>query len=89
MFENWPARRDIQVEHGTDGARILTLMDVAKRFRQEQDKLTQSRQAGQRTRYVETMYILDLALDKRTAAIPTKLVPWGRYEKILAEMNLE
>lgn len=89
LFENWPACRDIQVEHGTDGARILTLMDVAKRFRQEQDKLTQMRQAGQRTRYVETMYILDLALDKRTAAIPTKLVPWGRYEKILAEMNLE
>jgi hypothetical protein len=35
------------------------------------------------------MYVLDLALDKRAAVIPTKPVPWGRFEPILKAMNLE
>ena len=47
------------------------------------------RKAGKRTRYVETMYILDLTLDSRTAVIPVKKVPWGRFEDVLKQMNLE
>jgi hypothetical protein len=35
------------------------------------------------------MYVLDLALDKRTAPIPTKPVPWGRFNTVLKAMNLE
>jgi hypothetical protein len=36
------------------------------------------------------MYILDLALDKRHAAeAPTQSVPWGRFEVLLKQMNLE
>jgi hypothetical protein len=35
------------------------------------------------------MYLLDLALDKRSAPVPTKPVPWGRFEHLLKEMNLE
>jgi hypothetical protein len=89
LFEDWPVCRAVQVEHGTDGARILTLMDLARRFREEQATLARLRQAGQRTRYVETMYLLDLALDKRAAAIPTKPVSWGRFESVLKAMNLE
>jgi hypothetical protein len=89
LFEQWPVCRAVQVEHGTDGARVLTLMDLARRFREEQGELARLRQAGQRTQYVETMYILDLALDKRTAAIPTKPVPWGRFEAVLKAMNRE
>ncbi len=89
LFERWPDCRDVQVEHGSDAARVLTLMEMARRFRQEQAKLVELRQAGQRTRYVETMYILDLALDKRSAAIPTKPVAWGRLEHLLKQMNLE
>src|SRR5262245_42612617 len=67
LFEDWSACRDIQVERGSDGARVLTLMDLARRFRLEQEEIRKLRQAGKRSRYVETMYILDLALDKRTA----------------------
>jgi hypothetical protein len=89
LFEEWPACRDVQVEHGSDGGRILTLMELARRFKQEQAELARLRQAGKRTRYVETMYVLDLALDKRSAPIPTKSVPWGRFESLLKEMNLE
>jgi hypothetical protein len=37
----------------------------------------------------ETMYILDLALDRRTADIPLRVVPWGRFEAVLKELNLE
>jgi hypothetical protein len=89
LFEDWPACRNVQVEHGGDGARILTLLELARRFRSEQEKIASLRQAGQRTRYVETSYILDLALDKRSAAIPVKEVPWGRFEGVLKQMNLE
>jgi hypothetical protein len=89
LFEAWPACRDMQVERGSEGARILTLMEMAKRFRAEQAKIAGLRQKGQRTRYVETMYVLDLALDKKSAVIPVKAVPWGRFEAVLKQMNLE
>jgi hypothetical protein len=89
LFETWPMCRDVQVEHGSDGARVLTLMELARRFQAEQTEISRLRKAGQRTRYVETMYILDLALDKRSAAVPVKNVPWGRFEGVLKEMNLE
>jgi hypothetical protein len=88
-FASWPVCRNIQVEHGSDGARILTLMELAQRFQGEQEKLADLRQTGKRTKYVETMYVLDLALDKRSATIPVKAVPWGRFEDVLKQMNLE
>jgi hypothetical protein len=34
------------------------------------------------------MYVLDLALDKRAASIPTKPVPWGRFEATLLALNM-
>lgn len=89
LFESWTACRDMFVEHGSDGARILTLMALAKRFKTEQHQLAQLRAAGKRTRFVETMYVLDLPLDKRTSPIETKSVPWGRFEEVLKEMGLE
>src|SRR5262249_49574807 len=69
LFESWPTCRPVRVEHGSDGPRVLTLMSLAQRHRAEQEKIAKLRQAGQRTRYVETMYILDLPLDRRAAAI--------------------
>ncbi len=89
LFEDWTTCREVQVEHGTDGMRILTLMELARRYRHEQANLTKLRQAGERTRYMETMYLLDLALDHRTAPIPTRPVLWGRFEQELKELNLE
>jgi hypothetical protein len=89
LFESWPVCREIEVEHSSEGARILTLMDLARRFRSEQEAIARLRQTGQRTRYVETMYVLDLALDKRAARVPTKKVPWGRFEDVLRQLNLE
>jgi len=89
LFESWPLCRDIQVEFGSEGARILTLMELAKRFRFEQETIANLRKTGQRTRYVETMYVLDLALDKRSAPIAIKDVPWSRFAGVLKHLNLE
>jgi hypothetical protein len=89
LFEDWANCRSVQVEHGTDGSRVLTLRELARRYRREQEELTRLRQEGQRTRYVETMYVLDLALDKQSAPVPTRPIPWGRFEAILKGLNLE
>jgi hypothetical protein len=89
LFERWQDCRSLRVEHGTDGARILTLVNLARRFREEQAHIAELRAAGKRTKYVETMYVLDLPLDRRVAAVPTKPVPWNRFEPILRAMNLE
>jgi len=89
LFEDWPSCRKIQVEHGSDGARLLTLMNLANRFKKEQADMAQLRQAGKRTQYVETMYVLDLALDRKSVLLDTKEVPWGRFEKVLTKLNLE
>jgi hypothetical protein len=82
-LDSWPACRAIQVEHGSDGARILTLIELARRYREEQAKIDELHRAGKRSLYFETMYILDLALDRRTSPVPTKPVPWGRFEQVL------
>jgi hypothetical protein len=89
LFESWTACRGVRVEHGSDGARVLTLMELARRFKAEQKEIARRRAAGERTQWVETMYVLDLALDKRTHPVPTKPIPWGRFEPILKSMNLE
>ena len=89
LFEDWPGCRGVRVEHGTDGARVLTLRELARRYRTEHAEMARLRGEGKRTMHVETMYTLDLALDKRTAAIPTKPIPWGRFEAVLKELTLD
>jgi hypothetical protein len=89
LFENWADCRNVEVEHGTTGMRILTLMELARRFRTEQERLAKLRREGKRTLYEETIYVLDLALDQRTGAIPLKNVPWGTFEGVLKQLNLE
>jgi uncharacterized small protein (DUF1192 family) len=89
LFESWPDCRGVQVEHGSDGSRVLTLMELARRFKVEQKEIARLRAGGERTKWVETMYVLDLALDKRTAPVPVKPIPWGRFEAVLRAMNLE
>lgn len=65
LFESWAACRDVRVEHGSDGSRVLTLMELARRHRSEQVEIARRRAGGERSRWVETMYVLDLALDTR------------------------
>jgi hypothetical protein len=89
LFETWPACRDVKVEHGSDGARVLTLMELAKQFKSEQEEIAALRDAGKETKHHETSYILDLALDKRTTSIPVKAVAWKRFEEVLKQLSLE
>ena len=64
-------------------------MEMARRFKQEQEELARLRHDGKRTKHVESMYVLDLALATRAAPLPTKKVPWGRFEDVLKHMGLE
>jgi hypothetical protein len=89
LFDSWPACRGIQAEHGSDGARVLTLMEMARRQREEKGRLVGLRREGKRTQFLETMYTLDLALDRRTCPVPIKPIPWGRFEAVLGPMGLE
>jgi hypothetical protein len=89
LFEQWPLVRDVHVEHGSDGCRLLTLMALAQRYRAEHQTLTELRAAGKRTLFAETMYTLDLAIDHRASPLPTKPIPWGRYEGVLKQLGLE
>lgn len=89
LFDSWPVCRKIQVEHGGEGARVLTLVELARRYREEQALIARLHAEGKRTLHVETMYVLDLALDRRSFPIPTKPVPWGRFEDVLKAIGLE
>lgn len=88
LFDDWSVCRDVRVEHGSDGLRILTLMELARRYRRESLHIRRLRANGERTRYLETMYLLDLALDHRIADLPTRSVPWERFEHQLKECEL-
>ena len=88
QFEDWSKACQIHVEHGSDGPRILSLMEMASRFRREQAKIQSLRAAGKRTAFAETMYVLDLSLDPRCATLPIKPVPWDRYADVLKDLNL-
>lgn len=88
LFEEWETCRDVEVEHTSDGARVLTLMSMARQFQAEEQELVRRRKSGLPTRYSETMYLLDLALDRREAAIPIRPVPWERYTDLLNSLHL-
>src|SRR5262249_22023385 len=39
LFESWEYCREVLVEHGGDGSRVLTLMQLARRFHEERRKI--------------------------------------------------
>ena len=88
LFEHWEAFKDVQVEHGSDGARVLTLLMMARKFREEQDTMGRMKHEGRRRRHVETMYVLDLPLDLRTASLPLKPVPWQRFDDLFKRLGI-
>lgn len=89
MFDSWEACQGIRVEHGGDGTRVLTLLEMARQHRLEQARIAHLRREGKPIRYAETMYVLDLALDRRTCPVATKPVPWDRFADVLRQMDLQ
>ena len=88
LFADWDSCVGVNVEHGSDGARLLTLHTLAKQFQSEREGIATLREAGQSTRYAETAFVLDLALDTRVAPVPTRAVPWARFTAELALLGL-
>jgi hypothetical protein len=82
-FRDWEACRAIHVEHRSHGERILTLMRMAAEFDRQHAQVQKRRAENRRSSYEETMYILDLGLDTRTVDLPTRAVPWERFQTIL------
>jgi hypothetical protein len=87
-FLDWDECKRIQAEHSSDGARILTLWHMAREFEKQLAEVQRRRAAGEPSAYAETMYILDLALDVEEASLPTRPIPWQRFEKTLKELGL-
>lgn len=87
-FLDWDFCKRIQVEHGSDGARVLTLWHMARELEKQFAEVTRLRAEGKPTKFVETMYLLDLGLDREEYPLPTKPVPWSRFAPILKELGL-
>jgi len=88
-FRNWENCAAIHVEHATHGERVLTLMAMAREFEIQAAAVAKRRAARRRSNYEETMYILDLGLDTETANLPSKPVPWERFEATLETLGIE
>jgi hypothetical protein len=88
-FRKWADCASIHVEHATHGERILTLMAVAKEFERQAADVAARRVARRKSNYEETMYILDLSLDTGTADLPSKPVPWERFDGTLEKLGIE
>jgi hypothetical protein len=88
-FRDWHDCKPMHVEHGGHGERLLTLMVMADEFDRQDTTVQRRRAEGRRTEFEETMYVLDLGLDIRTIDLPTKPVPWGRFEATLKELRIE
>jgi hypothetical protein len=87
-FRNWHDCSTIQVEHASHGERILTLMEMAAEYDRQASKVAGRRAAGRRSNFEETMYVLDLGLDTRSADLPAKSVPWDRFESTLKQLGV-
>jgi hypothetical protein len=88
-FREWPTCRDMHVEHGGHGERILTLLSVADEFDRQAEVVARRQAEGRRPNFEETMYLLDLSLDPKVVDLPSKEVPWSRFEESLKARGLE
>ncbi len=87
-FLDWEWCQGLHVEHGSDGARALTLWHMAREFERQIQEVKRRREKKESSRYVETMYILDLGLDVEEVPLPTKAIPWDRFASVLNELKL-
>lgn len=89
QFRDWNDAAAIEVEHAGHGERILTLLNMAAEFERQEAEIANRRAAGRRANFEETMYLLDLGLDTQSADLPSKSVPWKRFESTLRKMDIE
>jgi hypothetical protein len=88
-FRDWDECSAIEVEHASHGERVLTLKGMAAEYERQAAAIANRKNAGRRSNYEETMYILDLGLDTQSADLPAKPVPWERFESTLKQLGIE
>jgi hypothetical protein len=87
-FRDWDDCAAIEVEHASHGERVLTLMGMAAEYDRQAAAIANRRASGQRSNYEETMYILDLGLDTGCADLPSKPIPWDRFDSTLKQLGV-
>ena len=99
-FKSFETCKELLVHHGSDAAKILTLLEVHRKFAQQEQRLAHARAAGQSTQYLEEMWMLDLCLateivEPTTEEVaagtlkPFRLPPWERFAPTLKALGLE
>lgn len=99
IFASFDACKDLLVHHGSDAAKILTLMEVYRKFKDQEHRLAQARAEGQSTQYLEEMWLLDLCLstemlEPTTEEVaagtlkPFRIPPWNRFASTLKQLGL-
>ncbi|MBC8116094.1 MAG: hypothetical protein H7062_17030, partial [Candidatus Saccharimonas sp.] len=100
IFKSFESCRDLLVHHGSDAAKILTLMEVSRKFDAQRERLARARASGASTQYLEEMWLLDLCLstdvieptpqEVATGALkPFRQAPWDRFSSTLDALELE
>ena len=100
IFKSFESCRDLLVHHGSDAAKILTLLEVSRKFDAQRERLAKARKSGASTQYLEEMWLLDLCLstdvieptphEVATGALkPFRPAPWDRFSATLGALELE
>ncbi|HEY4260463.1 MAG TPA: hypothetical protein VGM98_09890, partial [Schlesneria sp.] len=98
-FASFESCQDLLVHHGSDAAKILTLMEVHRKFKVQEQRLAKARAEGRSTQYLEEMWLLDLCLStdmleptgEEVAAgtlKPFRVAPWDRFAATLHQLGL-
>lgn len=100
QFRSFETCRSLLVHHGSDAAKILTLMEVYRKFSAQQKVLATARSERRSTQYLEEMWVLDLCLSTEMVEPTSKEVdagelkpfrspPWDRFVETLAALGLQ
>ena len=100
IFASLESCRDLLVHHGSDAAKILTLIEVQRKFGLQQQQLAQARAEGKSTQYLEEMWLLDLCLSTELcepteseiesgSLKPFREPPWERFAETLKALGLD
>jgi hypothetical protein len=100
LFASFDSCRDILVHHGSDAAKILTLIEVCQKFEKQKRILAKARAEGRSTQYLEEMWLLDLALPtdfveptedevEMGDLKPFRLPPWERFAPTLKDLGID
>jgi hypothetical protein len=100
LFESLERCRDILVHHGSDAAKILTLIELYHKFEKQQQILATARAEKRSTQYLEEMWLLDLNLatdfleptehEVEVGELkPFRLPPWERFAPTLKLLGFQ